>query len=60
MKKFFLGVIIVTTISLSFISCSNDENFSENEKIEAIQNFQRNDSIAGDTGGQDGNLPTKP
>lgn len=60
MKKFFLGVIAMAVISLFFVSCTTDENFQEKPKDEAFQNFQKNDSIADDTGGQDGNLPTKP
>lgn len=60
MKKFFLGVITMAVISLFSISCTTDENFQEKPKEEAFQNFQKNDSIADDIGGQDGNLPTKP
>lgn len=59
MKKFILGTLLVLGFSLSTISCSVDEANYKEKVNEEFLNAKTIDSI-GDTGGQDGNLPTNP
>ncbi|MFD2890873.1 hypothetical protein ACFS5J_02475 [Flavobacterium chuncheonense] len=58
MKKIILGAIILVGAICS-TSCSLDEANFNKENREEFLNHVSTDSI-GDTGGQDGYLPTKP